>query len=80
MCELRILTVVLIAASLADRRDKPPPAARVRPVRTVTVERGAERDTVSRTGQVRARDLRVRRPDPDACQRVDTEQTALVVR
>ena len=35
---------------------KPPPAAEVRPVRVVTVKRGAEGETVSLTGQVRAKD------------------------
>ena len=52
----RSLTAVLIAAALAGCDKKPPPAAQVRPVRTVTVERGAEGETVSLTGQVRAKD------------------------
>jgi RND family efflux transporter MFP subunit len=56
MCKFPILTVVLIAAALAGCDRKPPPAAQVRPVRTVTVEHGAEGETVSLTGQVRAKD------------------------
>src|SRR4029077_12522662 len=46
----------LIAAALAGCDKKPPPAAQVRPVRIVTVERGAEGETVLLTGQVRAKD------------------------
>jgi RND family efflux transporter MFP subunit len=56
MCKFQILIAVLIAASLTGCDKKPPPAAQVRPVRTVTVERGAEGETVSLTGQVRAKD------------------------
>lgn len=56
MCKLQILTAVLIAAALVGCDKKPPPAAQVRPVRTVTVERSAEGETVSLTGQVRAKD------------------------
>src|SRR5271166_1488548 len=56
MCKFQIFTAVLIAATLAGCDKKPPPAAQVRPVRTVTVERGAEGETVSLTGQVRAKD------------------------
>ena len=56
MCKFQILTAVLIAAALAGCDKKAPPAAQVRPVRTVTVERGAEGETVSLTGQVRAKD------------------------
>jgi membrane fusion protein, multidrug efflux system len=37
--------------------DKPaPPAAQVRPVRAITIERSAEGETVSLTGQIRAKD------------------------
>jgi RND family efflux transporter MFP subunit len=57
MCKFQILTAVLIAVALAACDKKPPPAAQVRPVRTVTVERSAEGETVSLTGQVRAKDL-----------------------
>ncbi len=56
MCKFQIMTAVLIAAALAGCDKKPPPAAQARPVRTVTVERGAEGETVSLTGQVRAKD------------------------
>jgi membrane fusion protein, multidrug efflux system len=56
MCKFRILTAVVIAAALAGCDRKPPPVAQVRPVRTVTVERGADGETVSLTGQVRAKD------------------------
>lgn len=56
MRKFEILTAVLIAAVLTGCDKKPPPAAQVRPVRTVTVERGADGETVSLTGQVRAKD------------------------
>src|SRR5271165_5207203 len=56
MSRFQILTVVLIAASLAGCDRKPPPTAEARPVRTVTVEPGVEGETVSLTGQVRAKD------------------------
>jgi multidrug efflux pump subunit AcrA (membrane-fusion protein) len=52
----RIAAAALIAASLAGCDKKPPPAAQARPVRSVTVERGAEGETVSLMGQVRAKD------------------------
>jgi membrane fusion protein, multidrug efflux system len=56
MCKFQMLTAVLIAAALTGCDKKPPPAAQVRPVRIATVERGAEGETVSLTGQVRAKD------------------------
>jgi RND family efflux transporter MFP subunit len=56
MCKFQILTAVLIAAALAGCDKKPPPAAQVRPVRVVTVEQGTEGETLSLTGQVRAKD------------------------
>src|ERR1700733_5344669 len=56
MCKFQILTAVLIAAALAGCDKKPPAAAQVRPVRIVTVERGADGETLSLTGQVRAKD------------------------
>jgi membrane fusion protein, multidrug efflux system len=56
MLTSRIAAAALIAASLAACDRKPPPAAQVRPVRIVTVERGAEGETLSLTGQVRAQD------------------------
>jgi len=56
MLASRIAAAALIAASLAGYDKKSPPATQVRPVRTVTVERGAEGETVSLTGQIRAKD------------------------
>ena len=53
----QIVAVVLIAAAALTGCDKPaPPPAQARPVRTVTVEHRAEGETVSLTGQVRAKD------------------------
>jgi membrane fusion protein, multidrug efflux system len=45
----------LIVMTLVGCDTKTPPAAEVRPVRTVTVERNAEGEIVSLTGQVRAK-------------------------
>jgi len=56
MCKSRILPALLIAAALAGCDKPAPPAAQVRPVRTVTVEGHAGGETVSLTGQVRAKD------------------------
>ncbi len=56
MFKLQILAAALIAATVAGCDKPAPPAAEARPVRTVTVERGAEGETVSLTGQVRAKD------------------------
>jgi RND family efflux transporter MFP subunit len=56
MFKPQILCAALIAATVTGC-DKPvPPAAQVRPVRAVTVERRAEGETVSLTGHVRAKD------------------------
>ena len=56
MFKPQILCAALIAATVTAC-DKPvPPAAQVRPVRAVTVERHAEGETVSLTGHVRAKD------------------------
>jgi RND family efflux transporter MFP subunit len=52
----RIAAAVLIAASLSACDKKSPPAAQVRPVRAITVNSGAEGETVSLTGHVRAKD------------------------
>ena len=52
----RIVATSLIALALAGCDKPAPPAAQVRPVRTVTVEGQAEGETVSLTGQVRAKD------------------------
>jgi len=55
MLKSRIL-VALIATTVASC-DKPvPPTSQARPVRAVTVERGAEGETVSLTGHIRAKD------------------------
>jgi len=56
MRKCQILTATLIVAALAGCDKKLPPVAQVRPVRTVTVERGAEGETVLLTGQIRAKD------------------------
>ncbi len=56
MCKSRILTAVLMALALAGCGKKAPPAAQARPVRAVTVEHSPDGETVSLTGQVRARD------------------------
>ena len=45
----------LIVMTLVGCDRKPPPAAEVRPVRTITVERNADGEIVSLTGQVRAK-------------------------
>ena len=56
MFTARIVAVALISAILAGC-DKPTPAASAaRPVRTTTVERPVEGETISLTGQVRAKD------------------------
>ncbi|MBV8914444.1 MAG: biotin/lipoyl-binding protein, partial [Acetobacteraceae bacterium] len=52
----RLLASLLIAGLAAACDKPPPPAASARPVRTFTVERGAGGETVSLTGQVRAKD------------------------
>ena len=60
MSNPRIAAALIAAAAslpLLAGCDKPaPPAVAVRPVRAVTVERSAEGETVSLTGQVRAKD------------------------
>jgi RND family efflux transporter MFP subunit len=48
--------IALIAVTLAACKEPAPPAAQIRPVRTVIVEPRAEGETVSLTGHVRARD------------------------
>jgi membrane fusion protein, multidrug efflux system len=55
MLKSRIL-VALIATAVASCDKPAPPTSQARPVRTVTVERGAEGETVSLTGHVRAKD------------------------
>ena len=56
MCKFQILAAVLIAIPLAGCDKKAPPVAEVRPVRTVTVERCADGEMVSFTGQIRAKE------------------------
>jgi membrane fusion protein, multidrug efflux system len=46
----------LLVATVAACNKKPPAAAQARPVTTVTVEQRAEGETVSLTGQIRAKD------------------------
>jgi RND family efflux transporter MFP subunit len=50
------LTLTLMVASLAGCEKPAAPTSEARPVRTVTVEGGAQGETVSLTGQVRAKD------------------------
>jgi membrane fusion protein, multidrug efflux system len=56
MFKSQIVAVALIAAIVTGCDDRAPSAPQPRPVRTVTVEHGAEGETVSLTGQVRAKD------------------------
>lgn len=56
MRKSRILAAVLIAAALTGCGKKAPPTAQTRPVRAVTVQHSPDGETVSLTGQVRARD------------------------
>ena len=56
MFKSRIAAAALIAATLAGCDKTTPPTSEARPVRTVTVEQGAEGEIVSLTGQVRAKD------------------------
>ena len=56
MLKPQIVATALIAAALIGCDKPAPPIAQPRPVRTVTVERRAEGETVSLTGQVRAKD------------------------
>jgi RND family efflux transporter MFP subunit len=56
MFKFRILTATLVAVSVAAC-DKPPPAAvEARPVRAITVSGAASGESVSLTGQIRAKD------------------------
>ena len=57
MSKLSILTAAaLLAVTVAACHKATPPAADVRPVRTIVIERRAEGETVSLTGQIRAKD------------------------
>ena len=56
MFKPQILCAALIVAAVTGCDKPAPPTSQVRPVRTVTVERGAEGETVSLTGHIRAKD------------------------
>ena len=56
MFKSRIAVAALIAATVAGCDKTSPPLPEARPVRTVTIEHGAEGEIVSLTGQVRAKD------------------------
>jgi len=56
MFKPQILWIALIAATVAGCGKPAPLIPAARPVQTVTVERGAEGETVSLTGQIRAKD------------------------
>src|SRR4051794_37437553 len=56
MLRSQIVAAALIAASVAACEKQVPPAAEARPVRAIAVERRAEGETVSLTGQIRAKD------------------------
>jgi membrane fusion protein, multidrug efflux system len=56
MFVFRIVAAALIAATVTGCDKKAPSSSQARPVRTVTVERLADGETVSLTGQVRAKD------------------------
>ena len=54
MFQYRLAAIGLLTATLVGCGDSAPPSPPVRPVRTVTVERQAEGETLSLTGQVQA--------------------------
>ena len=56
MSKLSILAAALIATTVAGCDKPTPSASEARPVRTVTVERGAGGETTSLTGHIRAKD------------------------
>ncbi|MBV9703841.1 MAG: efflux RND transporter periplasmic adaptor subunit [Methylobacteriaceae bacterium] len=56
MIKSQILAVAIVAVALAGCEQSKPLAVGARPVRTITVERRAEGETVSLTGQVKAKD------------------------
>lgn len=51
-----IVAAILIAATVTGCHKPAQPSAQARPVRTVTIERRADGETVSLTGQIRAKD------------------------
>jgi membrane fusion protein, multidrug efflux system len=56
MLKYGIVAAALMAATVAGCDKPSPPVSEARPVRTVTVDHGAEGEIVSLTGQVRAKD------------------------
>jgi RND family efflux transporter MFP subunit len=56
VCKFQILMATLLATALTGCDSKEPPTTQVRPVRAVTVEPGAQGETVALTGQVRPKD------------------------
>jgi len=56
MLKTRIAAIMLIATAVAGCEKAAPPPQAARPVRAVTVQRPAEGETVSLTGQIRAKD------------------------
>jgi RND family efflux transporter MFP subunit len=56
MSKLSILAAALIATTVGGCDKPAPSASEARPVRTVTVERGADGETTSLTGHIRAKD------------------------
>ena len=56
MFKSQILAAALIAVTLAGCNKTSPPLAEARPVRTITIEHGAEGEIVSLTGHIRSKD------------------------
>jgi RND family efflux transporter MFP subunit len=56
MHSARLIATALLVGTVTACDEPPPPAPQIRPVRTVTVERRAEGETVALTGHVRARE------------------------
>ena len=56
MSRLWIVLAALIATTAVGCKKQAPPAAQARPVRTITIEQAAVGETISLTGQVRAKD------------------------
>ena len=56
MFKSQILAAALIAVTLAGCNKTSPPLAEARPVRTITIEHGAEGEIVSLTGHIRPKD------------------------
>lgn len=56
MSRIWIVAFALLATTVAGCKKQVPPAPEARPVRTITIEQGAAGETISLTGQVRAKD------------------------